>query len=116
MSGQGRLEGKHALVAGGSRGIGAAIARRFVAEGARIIVTARNKDPGRALVEELGPSATLRVFDASDETAWPLLIEELEQDPISVLVNNAGGLLIPKELHLIEPDEWRDEIKQNLTG
>src|SRR5688572_29814464 len=108
MSGSGRLAGKHALVAGGSRGIGEAIARRFVAEGARIIVTARNREPGRALVEELGSAATLRAFDASDETAWPRLIEEFEDDPIDVLVNNAGGLLIPKELHLIEPDEWRD--------
>ncbi len=111
-----RLVGKHALITGGAKGIGEAIVRRFVAEGARVIVADRLEDRGRSLVAELGEAATFRGLDVIDEAGWRLLATNLLQDPINVLVNNAGGLLAPKALHLVDPVEWQDEIQLNVTS
>ncbi len=112
----GRLEGKHALVTGGSMGIGEAVARRFVEEGARVIVAARHADRGREVVRSLGPKARWHRLDVTDAAGWRGLVARLERDPLDVLVNNAGELLFAKQLHEIEPDEWRQEIETNLTG
>ena len=112
----GRLEGKYALITGGSRGIGKSIAAHFRAEGARLIVVDRLEELGRAFVAELGPPATFRLMDVTDEQAWRLLASDLTDDPVDVLVNNAGGLQVPKQLHEMEPIEWRREIELNLTS
>ena len=86
----GRLDGKVALITGAARGQGAAAARRFVAEGARVIVTDVLDDEGKALAEELGDAAHFRHLDVSQEDEWAALIGASE--PITVLVNNAGIL------------------------
>jgi len=112
----GRLAGKHALVTGGTQGIGEAIVRQFVAEGARVIAASRSADKGRALEAELGPAVTYRVLDVADEQAWNALAAEFANDPINVLVNNAGRLHYPKLLHELSLAEWRLEIDVNLTG
>lgn len=112
----GRLDGKHAIVTGGSLGIGEAIARMFVAEGARVLVAARNVERGKAVVRSLGPAAHWERLDVTDAIGWRTLAERLDSDPIDVLVNNAGELLYPKELHEVEPDEWSREIDTNLTS
>lgn len=92
-AGVGRLEGKHALVTGGSLGIGEAIARRFVEEGARVIVAARNEERGRSVVASLGPRARWHRLDVTDAAGWQLFADGPRDDPIDVLVNNAGELL-----------------------
>jgi NAD(P)-dependent dehydrogenase (short-subunit alcohol dehydrogenase family) len=112
----GRLEGKHCLVTGGSKGIGAAISRRFVAEGGRVILASRGADAGRALADELGPGATWVELDVTDADRWASLAASLDDDPVDVLVNNAGELLNPVRLHELEPEAFRHEIDLNLTG
>ena len=57
----GRLEGKVALVTGAARGTGAEIARRFVAEGARVVVTDLLDEAGEALAKDLGAGARYRI-------------------------------------------------------
>jgi 3alpha(or 20beta)-hydroxysteroid dehydrogenase len=59
----GRLDGKVAIVTGGASGIGAATCRRFVAEGARVVVADVNDDAGAALARELGDRALFRRTD-----------------------------------------------------
>ena len=64
-----RLEGKTALITGASRGIGQAIADRFLAEGATVIISDINHEQGQALVETLGESAHYLPLDVSQDTS-----------------------------------------------
>lgn len=84
------LKGAHVLVTGGSRGIGAALAREFARAGARISLTARSTEAIEALALELGGKAF--TADLLDPASVDSLIERVEADagPIDVLVNNAG--------------------------
>ena len=70
----GRLDGKVALVTGGARGQGAAEARRFVAEGARVVISDVRDDEGAALARQLGPSASYEPLDVTDETQWSRVV------------------------------------------
>lgn len=112
----GRLQGKHAIVTGGTMGIGEGILRAFLAEGARVIFTARHADRGPALAAELGPRATFRAFDHTDEDAWGRLAVESESDPVQVLINNAGGLHHRGRVHELSAAEFREEVEINLIG
>ncbi|MEV4129001.1 SDR family oxidoreductase [Nocardia sp. NPDC049707] len=90
----GRFDGKTAIVTGASRGIGLAIAQRMVAEGARVCVTARNKDALDAVVAELGgPERAVAVAGRADDVDHQ--IEAIERTletfgSVDYLVNNAG--------------------------
>jgi 3alpha(or 20beta)-hydroxysteroid dehydrogenase len=90
----GRLDGKVAIITGAAQGMGAAHARRFVAEGAKTVFTDVNAQAGAALAAELGDSALFIKHDVSSETDWKAVVGECEAKfgPVSVLVNNAGIL------------------------
>ena len=64
-----RLANKTAFITGGNSGLGLATARRFVAEGARVVITGRNADRLAAAGKELGPQALALVADATDIAA-----------------------------------------------
>ena len=66
----GRMEGKIALVTGAARGIGAAIARSFVREGADVRLTDIEQDAGERLAAELGVQATFTRLDVREEADW----------------------------------------------
>ncbi|SFR04729.1 3alpha(or 20beta)-hydroxysteroid dehydrogenase [Lentzea waywayandensis] len=87
-----RLEGKVALITGAARGQGAAAARRFVAEGARVMITDVLDDQGKELSAELG--AEYCHLDVSSEDEWAEAVAFTVQTfgDITVLVNNAGIL------------------------
>lgn len=110
-----RLAGRHALVTGGSTGIGRGIVERFLAEGARVVLASRNAQRGARVTRELGPAASWRTFDATDADAWQGIVREFESDPFDILVNNAGGLRYGVPLHEIEPHQYDEEIAANLT-
>ena len=89
-----RLKDKVAIITGAAQGMGAAHARRFVAEGARVVLTDINADAGGRLAKELGSSALFLAHDVASETAWVSVVAEAERcfGPVTVLVNNAGIL------------------------
>jgi NAD(P)-dependent dehydrogenase (short-subunit alcohol dehydrogenase family) len=88
-----KLEGKIALVTGGNSGIGLATAKRFVAEGAKVIITGRRKENLDAAVKEVGPNATGIQADASKLEDIDRVYAEVKKQygRIDVLFVNAGG-------------------------
>jgi 3alpha(or 20beta)-hydroxysteroid dehydrogenase len=111
-----QLEGQYALVTGAARGIGAAIVREFVAEGARVLATDIRLEEGSALVSELGTAVEFREQDVTSESAWRDLAAELASDRLDILVNNAGAVVHFVPLHEYEPSEWNKILDVNLTS
>jgi NAD(P)-dependent dehydrogenase (short-subunit alcohol dehydrogenase family) len=113
------LAGRHALVTGGGRGIGAAIARALLAKGARVTITGRSREPLNATVAELSmlgeiDCVTMDVTSA----AWVVQAFAAAQarfGPIAVLVNNAGQAASSP---FMKTDEalWQQMLAVNLTG
>ena len=83
-----RLAGKTALVTGGASGLGEAIVRRFVAEGAKVVIADIDATGGKALATELGVAARFQVLDVTSEESWAAALATCER--LDVLVNNAG--------------------------
>ena len=91
----GRLDGKVALITGAARGMGAAAARLFVAEGAKVVLGDVLPEV-KEVAQELGEAALAVSLDVTDEAAWRDAIAAGEErfGKIDVLVNNAGILLM----------------------
>ncbi|MEZ5687746.1 MAG: glucose 1-dehydrogenase [Caenibius sp.] len=87
-----KLAGKVAIITGAAQGMGAAHARRFVAEGARTVFTDINADAGEKLQAELGDNSLFIRHDVGSEADWQKVTAEAEAHfgPVSVLINNAG--------------------------
>ncbi|MBV8972714.1 MAG: SDR family oxidoreductase [Sphingomonadaceae bacterium] len=88
----GRLAGKVALVTGGAQGLGAAMAARFVSEGARVVVSDINADGARRQARRLGEAAAAREHDVTDPDQWRDVLDYARRSfgGIHILVNNAG--------------------------
>jgi 3-oxoacyl-[acyl-carrier protein] reductase len=111
------LSGKTAIVTGGSRGIGLAIARALVAHGANVVITGTKEKPLTDAARELGPNAiaqTANVRNYADvERAFNTAAARF--GGIDILVNNAGvGVFMPVANMSVE--QWHDVIDTNLTG
>lgn len=87
-----RLAGKVALVTGAAMGMGAAHAKLFVEEGARVVLTDLQEEAGEQLAAELGPNALFVQHDVTDPASWEDVLSKAEAafGPVTVLVNNAG--------------------------
>jgi 3-oxoacyl-[acyl-carrier protein] reductase len=114
-----RLQGKAAIVTGAGRGIGKAIARKFLQEGAEVLIC--DLDPGR-VEDARGELAALgAVHGEVANVASREEVEELvgrarrEFGRIDVLVNNAGVALYERFLEITDKD-WNDTLAVNLTG
>ncbi|WP_280296126.1 glucose 1-dehydrogenase [Nocardia abscessus] len=113
----GRADGKNVIVTGGARGMGAAFARRLVAERATVVITDVLVDEGAALAAELGDAATFLPLDVTDESAWNDVVAYTEKvyGPVSGLVNNAGIVHVDPIEQLAEAD-FRKVIDVNQVG
>jgi 3alpha(or 20beta)-hydroxysteroid dehydrogenase len=112
-----RLDGKVAIITGASRGQGEAEARRFVAEGAQVLLADVLDDEGEAVAKDLGEASAYRHLDVTSEDDWVAAVAEAEErfGPVTVLVNNAGILDFgPVEKQDVE--RFRRVIDVNLTG
>ena len=121
-----RLEDKVAIVTGGGRGIGRAIAHAFAREGARVVVTAaRERREIEAVAAEIGGMAVLA--DVSDRDSVERLVGAVLADHgrIDILVNNAARgmkfvnarfMTDPAPFWQADPDAWRMVIDTNVTG
>lgn len=118
-----RLLAKIALVTGAAQGIGAAIARAFVAEGAFVYVTDLNDELGRAVAAELGDRARYLPLDVRAEEDWQRVTRQIldEQGRLDVLVNNAGitGFEqgpVPHDPEHARLADWQAVHRTNLDG
>ena len=90
---------KTALITGASSGIGREFARQYAARGYRLILSARRKDVLEELSRELDTECIIMTADLSDEAQCLKLLEDLREEKIDVLINNAGFGLAGDFLH-----------------
>lgn len=113
-----RLEGRVALITGGGTGIGAAIAERFVAEGARVCITGRRREKLEQVLSSLPSGSAVACTGSVRESrdAERMVSAALDlSGRLDVLVNNAGINSVGAVAHL-DPDGWRETLEVNLTG
>jgi NAD(P)-dependent dehydrogenase (short-subunit alcohol dehydrogenase family) len=117
----GALDGRGAVVTGGGRGIGRAIARALGGAGARVVVAARTASEIEGVAAEIrgrGANAWAAVCDVADEASVRALGEEARQrlgGAVEILVNNAGAAL-SAPLRKITLAEWNRMLAVNATG
>jgi NAD(P)-dependent dehydrogenase (short-subunit alcohol dehydrogenase family) len=112
-----KLDGKIALVTGGSAGIGFATARRFVAEGAQVFITGRRQAELGAAAAALGPAATAIQADSASLADLDQLYGEIAKAAgrLDVLfVNAGGGTMLP--LGAITEEHYDDIFERNVKG
>lgn len=116
----GKLDGKIALITGGTSGIGEACAKIFAEEGAEVIIVGRNTERGKNVVEDIVKKSGKAEFKACDVTKISD-IETLEKDvenrygKLDILVNNAG-VLITRSLEDIDEEEWNHIFNINFNA
>jgi NAD(P)-dependent dehydrogenase (short-subunit alcohol dehydrogenase family) len=115
------LAGKVAVITGGGRGIGRAIARKFAGEGAAAVVAARTQSEIEAVAKEIrdaGGRAAAVPTDVAEQEHCEHLIQTCEAQfgRIDILVNNAGDYGPVKPVEEINPPEWDRVIAEHLRG
>ena len=116
----GRLDGKVALVSGGASGIGAAHARIFAAEGAKLVAGDLQEDKGRAVVEAVNADGGEAVFvhlDVTRQADWERAVGEAVSrfGKLTTLINNAG-IYWPRGTEEETLEGWNTMISVNQTG
>ena len=112
-----RLVGKTALITGAARGIGAAIAEAFKAEGAELIITDIDRGAGEAFAQSLG--STFYELDAGSEADWNAIDKQVTS--LDILVNNAGITGFEDGIVAHDPEnasleDWHHVHRVNLDG
>ena len=112
-----RLKKKVALITGGSRGIGRAIAELFMKEGAEVVITSKNQKQLQQTSQEIGNSFFV-VGDVRNENDVKNVIDKTIKKfgRIDILVNNVGVLPKMKPLDKITEKEWNEIIDVNLSS
>ena len=115
-----RLDGKVALISGGSRGMGAFEAELFVQEGAKVVICDVRDDEGDALAKEIvdrGGEAAFVHLDVTSESDWAAAVREAVEryGKLDVLVNNAG-VSARGSIEETSPDDWDRVMDINAKG
>ncbi|WP_102106698.1 SDR family oxidoreductase [Oceaniglobus roseus] len=111
-----RLDGKGAIVTGAGSGFGAGIARRFAAEGARVVCADINGDAARAVAEEIGGVAvTVDVGDGASVDAMAKAAVQAIGD-VDILVNNAGITHLPAPMEEVSEDDFDRVLRVNVKS
>ena len=114
-----RLDGKSAIVTGAASGMGAATARLFAREGAKVVVTDVLEAEGKAVTEEIaaaGGTARFEVHDIADENSWQQVVSATVDayGGIDILINNAG--VSGSDPDLLSREVWDRQMTINATG
>ena len=117
----GRLDGKVALISGGGRGQGAAEARAFAAEGAKVVFGDLRDDEGKAVEAEIraaGGEATYLHLDVTQEDDWRAAVAKATGDygGLHILVNNAGIVINRTAIEDRTVEEWDLVQAVNVKG
>lgn len=113
-----RLKNKTALITGGAGGIGIGIAKCYLREGARIILTDLNESTAEQALVQANSQASFVQQDVTSEDTWQTIIGDIttRYGQLDILVNCAGILPEMKPLDEITLNEWQRVIDINLTG
>ncbi len=113
-----RLSGKTAIVTGGASGFGAGIARKFIAEGARVMVADINGDAANAFAAALGERAVAWQLDVSKRESVERMRDEVRGvfGHLDILVNNAGVSHLPAPLEEISEADFDRVLAVNVKG
>ncbi|CZZ87639.1 short-chain dehydrogenase/reductase [Bordetella ansorpii] len=106
------------FITGATSGFGAATARRFAAQGWRVIITGRRQERLQALAHELGEQAFPLVVDVRDRQAMQTALDTLptEFSTLRALVNNAGLALGTAPAQACDLDDWDTMVDTNIKG
>lgn len=116
------MDGRVALITGAARGQGAAEARRFAEEGAKVVVADILDAEAQNVADEIGAECAIAChLDVTSESEWNAAIELTEErfGGLHALVNNAGigtGDAGPQPVEALPPGDWRRVLEVNLTG
>jgi len=115
-----QLDGKIAVVTGGSRGIGAAVGRAFGREGAAVVICDLLDERGEGIADDVnraGGSAIFVHLDVTAQTDWQAMTARVDawRGGIDVLVNNAG-INVRTGIEKVGLDDWNRVVSVNLTG
>lgn len=122
MTNSKRLDGKVALITGGGRGIGQAIARAYAAEGAKLTLAARTKaelqETAQSIRDEHGSDVITVLTDVTDRAQVENAVAQTlhHHGVIDVLVNNAGNTGEIGPLWQLDPDRWANTISVHVLG
>ena len=110
-------DAKVALVTGGTRGIGRAIAAAFAERGVSVVLTGRNQETAQAAAEKLGAGASGVAMDVCDREAVDAVIKSVleKRGHLDILINNAG-ITRDSLLMRMKPEDWDAVIATNLNG
>ena len=114
----GKLDGKVALITGGSSGIGLATARRFIKEGAKVVIAARGKDALDAAVKDLGEKAMGVQADVSKLPDLDNLMAKIKKTHghLDIVFANAGGSGAgPRPLEVFSEEDYQSVFDQNVN-
>ncbi|MEL0210395.1 MAG: glucose 1-dehydrogenase [Novosphingobium sp.] len=114
----GRLNGKVAIITGAAQGMGAEHARRFIAEGAAVLITDIDEERGTALAQELGERAAFTALNVASEAGWAaaVALAEAHFGPVTALINNAGIIGAATKCADLSEDEFNKVCAINQTS
>lgn len=113
----GRLDNKVAIITGAAQGMGAAHAKLFVEQGAKVVLTDLNEEKGQALATALGENAIFVKQNVTNEEDWTTVVTKAEEafGPVNILVNNAG-ISVNKPMMNTTLEEYRRIVDINQVS
>jgi 3(or 17)beta-hydroxysteroid dehydrogenase len=112
-----RLQGKVAIITGAASGMGAATARMFAREGAKVVIADRLADEGRQVADSIKDAGRFEALDVTSEDSWAAVIAATTRHfgKLDILVNNAG-ISGSAEQDLYSTEAWHRIMAVNATG
>lgn len=114
----GKLANRTALVTGGTRGIGLAIAKAFACEGARVVISGRDEKTGQAAASSIGELASFISCDVTEKDSIDALMKAVlgKWKKLDILVNNVGGATAFAPIMDMDDEMWQTILDLNLTS